>query len=135
MLQSIGGDNGQPRAHSHSERSEESTIPKEGSNVNQYYVYILASANRRTYVGVTNDLQIRLWQHQTPDSGGSKFAANYHINKLVHYEIFSDPYTAISREKEIKAWRREKKVALIEKQNPDWLDLGPGLHISVPLPG
>src|SRR5437879_1450280 len=100
----------------------------------QFYVYILASPSRSTYVGVTNDLQARLWQHQTPDPGGSQFAAKYNIKSLVYFEVFSDSYNAITREKQIKAWRRQKKVALIEKQNPDWLDLGPGLRISVPLP-
>lgn len=87
----------------------------------QYYVYLLASESKTLYVGVTNDLEKRFWQHT--NECGSAFAARYRINRLVHYEVYSHPYTAISREKQIKSWRRSKKVDLIEKQNPDWLDL------------
>ena len=86
-----------------------------------FYVYILASNSRRLYVGITNDLRRRLWLHRT--GLGSAFAARYRIRKLVHYELTASPYSAISREKEIKGWRREKKIALIDASNPDWRDL------------
>ncbi|HXT15132.1 MAG TPA: GIY-YIG nuclease family protein [Gemmatimonadaceae bacterium] len=86
----------------------------------QFYVYILSSESRTTYVGVTNDLIRRLWQHR--NGHGSAFAQRYRITRLVHFEIYSDAYSAISREKELKAWRRSKKIDLIEQHNPDWLD-------------
>ena len=87
----------------------------------QFYGYILSSLSRATYVGVTNNLLNRVWQHR--NEGGSRFAKKYRIDRLVHFEVFSDSYNAISREKEIKGWRREKKVKLIEANNPDWRDL------------
>ena len=87
----------------------------------QYYVYILSSLSRTLYIGVTNNLQARHWQHR--NLSGPGFAAKYHVNRLVHYEIYADSYTAISREKQLKGWRREKKLSLIESQNPDWHDL------------
>ena len=86
-----------------------------------YFVYILASSSRRTYIGVTSNLIRRMWQHRTKAIKG--FTADYNINSLVFFEGTSDAVSAISREKELKAWRRAKKVALIEKQNPDWRDL------------
>jgi len=87
----------------------------------QYYVYILASRSRNLYTGVTNDLLSRIGQHREGRIPG--FTAKYRINRLVHYEIFGDIRLAIAREKEIKAWRREKRVWLIEKENPFWNDL------------
>ncbi len=86
-----------------------------------YYVYILGSRSRTLYTGVTGDLQRRLLQHKQSDSAG--FTARYHVTRLVYYEIFGDPKAAIAREKEIKGWRRAKKVALIKAMNPKWLDL------------
>jgi putative endonuclease len=86
-----------------------------------YYVYILASASRRTYVGVTSNLLRRLWQHRTKAIKG--FTADYNITSLVFYEATNDVVSAISREKQLKGWRRAKKVALIEEHNPEWRDL------------
>ena len=86
-----------------------------------YYVYILASASRRTYVGVTSNLIRRLWEHRTKAVEG--FTADYNITSLVFFESINDVVSAISREKELKRWRRQKKVALIEEHNPDWRDL------------
>jgi putative endonuclease len=88
----------------------------------QYYVYLMASFKQTLYVGVTNDLGRRVYQHKTkahPDS----FTARYNINRLVYFETFADIRDAIGREKEIKGWRRSKKVALIESENPGWKDL------------
>lgn len=87
----------------------------------EYYVYILASDNKRLYVGVTNNLTRRLWQHRS--GCGSAFALRYRIKSLVYFEATGNAHTAISREKQIKSWRRDKKTALIEAQNPDWRDL------------
>ena len=86
-----------------------------------YFVYILASASRWIYIGVTSDLMRRLWQHRTKMFPG--FTAEYNIKSLVFFEATNDVIAAISREKEMKGWRRAKKVALIEEHNPDWRDL------------
>ncbi|HVT13724.1 MAG TPA: GIY-YIG nuclease family protein [Fimbriimonadaceae bacterium] len=86
-----------------------------------YYVYILASANRTLYTGVTNRLGNRVWQHKEGVFGG--FTSKYRVHKLVYFEEFSEITEAIAREKQIKRWRREKKVFLIERNNPQWLDL------------
>jgi putative endonuclease len=90
-----------------------------------YFVYILASASRRTYVGVTSNLIRRLWQHRTKALPG--FTSDYNISSLVFFEATSDVMSAISREKEIKGWRRQKKIALIDEHNPDWRDLAEDL--------
>src|SRR3954471_18942047 len=84
-------------------------------------VYILASRRNGTiYIGVTSDLMVRMYQHRTRAARG--FTANYSIYRLVHFEMLGDMYTAISREKQLKAWRRAWKVALIEEDNPFWED-------------
>lgn len=86
-----------------------------------YYVYILGSRSRRLYAGVTNDLQRRVIEHREERVPG--FTKQYKINRLVHFEMFGDIRVAIAREKEIKGWRREKKVWLIERGNRTWEDL------------
>jgi putative endonuclease len=86
-----------------------------------YCVYILASRSRNLYAGVTNNLHRRVAEHREGRTAG--FTSKYNIFRLVHYEVFSDIRNAIAREKEIKAWRREKKVSLIERGNPTWHDL------------
>ena len=88
----------------------------------QYFIYLLASYRRVIYVGVTNDLERRLRQHQTKAHPES-FTARYNVNRLVYYEVFADVREAIAREKKIKGWRRSKKVELIQSTNPDWRDL------------
>ena len=89
----------------------------------QYFVYILANRkNGSLYVGVTDDLIGRVWQHKNKVYTRS-FTARYNIDKLVYYEIFEDIYEAISREKQIKNLLRYKKILLIEKNNPNWEDL------------
>jgi putative endonuclease len=86
-----------------------------------YYVYILASKLRVLYVGVTRDLERRVLQHQQELIPG--FTSKYKVHQLVYYEAFGDIRAAIAREKQIKAWRREKKLNLIESANPKWKDL------------
>jgi putative endonuclease len=86
-----------------------------------YCVYILASRSRSLYTGVTNNLQKRVQQHREGTVSG--FTSRYRTHHLVHFEIFSDVRAAIRREKEIKGWRRAKKVALIEQTNPRWEEL------------
>jgi putative endonuclease len=87
-----------------------------------YYVYLLASRkDGALYLGVTNDLIRRVFQHRSKAVPG--FSSRYNITQLVWFEIYDDPISAISREKEIKKWRRAWKVALIVQENPDWKDL------------
>ncbi|HEX5760636.1 MAG TPA: GIY-YIG nuclease family protein [Thermoanaerobaculia bacterium] len=90
-----------------------------------FYVYILASRSGTLYVGVTNDLLRRLEQHGS--GAGSRFAARHEVERLVHCELFERVRDAIVREKQLKGWRRSKKVALIEAHNPEWEDLRPKL--------
>jgi putative endonuclease len=86
-----------------------------------YYVYILASRSRNLYIGVTNNLKRRVLEHKQGLVPG--FTHKYRIHRLVHFESFSDVRDAIGREKQIKAWRRDKKLALVRRNNPGWLDL------------
>jgi putative endonuclease len=87
-----------------------------------YYVYILASRRYGTlYIGVTNNVPTRLEQHRA--GRGSKFVSQYAVFRLVHVEEFASPQEAISREKQLKDWRRDWKIRLIEEGNPDWSDL------------
>jgi len=84
-------------------------------------VYILASRRHGTiYIGVTSDLMARIHQHRSGSTPG--FVSEYAVYRLVHFEQFADMYTAISREKQLKAWRRAWKIALIEENNPFWED-------------
>jgi putative endonuclease len=85
------------------------------------YVYIVASRSRRIYIGVTSDLVRRVDEHKR--KVGSSFAAKYNMDRLVYYEQYGDIRDAIEREKQLKKWRREKKVGLIERENPEWRDL------------
>ena len=87
-----------------------------------YYVYIMTNRSRVVlYTGVTNSIESRLWFHGTASS--KSFTKRYKVDRLVYYEEFDNPEDAIAREKEIKAWRREKKNQLVETLNPKWQDL------------
>ncbi len=86
-----------------------------------YYVYIVASDHRTLYTGVTNDLERRLFEHREGLVEG--FTRKYNCHRLVYFEQADDPMAAIVREKQIKAWSRRKKLALIETVNPEWKDL------------
>lgn len=88
----------------------------------QYWVYILASRRNGTlYAGVTSDLLRRVYEHKTGNVDG--FSKNYKVHKLVYYEAYCSVEDAIAREKCIKKWNRIWKIELIEKDNPQWLDL------------
>jgi putative endonuclease len=88
----------------------------------QPYVYILASQRNGTlYIGVTSNLVKRLWEHKNDMVEG--FTQKYGVHRLVHYEMCGDMMAAISREKQLKKWRRAWKIRLIEKSNPMWRDL------------
>jgi putative endonuclease len=88
------------------------------------YVYIMASPSRTLYVGVTNDLTRRVLEHRSRRAGA--FCTRYNISRLVFAEEADSPSTAIEREKEIKGWRRARKIELIEAFNPGWEDLSEG---------
>ena len=86
-----------------------------------YWVYIMSGRTRTLYVGVTNDIQRRHYEHRNRLVPG--FTSKYRLDRLVYFEQHADIREAIEREKQIKSWRREKKVALIESLNPKWRDL------------
>ena len=104
-------------------------IPSEARNLlliradmeRHYYMYIMASLSRRIYVGVTSNLFRRTQQHKEGRIPG--FTQHYRIHRLVHFEPFRYVRSAIAREKEVKGWRRSRKVELIEACNPTWADL------------
>ena len=99
----------------------------------QFYVYILSSYRGTLYVGVTNNLERRLYEHRQKLVVG--FTQRYKVSKLIYYETTESVEAAIAREKELKGWQRSKKVALIEASNPYWLDLAKeweGLATSKP---
>jgi len=92
-----------------------------------YSVYILASLSRRLYIGVTNELSHRIPQHRA--GRADAFTAQYRITRLVYFEQTPNARAAIAREKQLKGWRRQKKVALIESVNAGWLDLAVSLGV------
>ncbi len=97
-------------------------------------VYILASGKHGTlYIGVTSDLLGRVHQHRESLIKG--FTNRYGVSRLVHYELFGDMITAIAREKQLKKWRRDWKLNLIEATNPEWDDLADGLGLGPARPG
>ena len=98
-------------------------MPPEGVLMTDYrfWVYIMASNSGTLYVGMTNDIYVRVAQHKSGEYEG--FASKYGCNRLVYYEEFQNVLHAIGREKQLKGWRREKKIKLIESQNRRWADL------------
>lgn len=86
-----------------------------------YCVYILSSINRALYIGVTSNPKRRVWEHKNKAVPG--FTSRYNIDRLVYYEQTENVMSALEREKQLKKWRREKKIVLIEKENPLWEDL------------
>ncbi|MCK4540226.1 GIY-YIG nuclease family protein [Candidatus Parcubacteria bacterium] len=99
-------------------------MQKKGYN---FYVYIMASTSGTIYIGMTNNLERRVIEHKKGVING--FSKKYSCNKLIYYEHYQYVYDAISREKEIKKWRREKKQKLVAKLNPHWNDLSKELFI------
>ena len=97
-----------------------------------YFVYVMSNESKMLYVGVTNDLQKRVFQHKSKLIPG--FTQKYNLYKLVYFEQFGDIRAAIAREKQIKGWLRSKKVTLIVAMNPQWKDLAEGRFKSWPRP-
>ena len=88
----------------------------------QYYVYILSNWNNKVlYIGITSNLERRLYEHKMKLADG--FTKRYNVNKLVYYECTCDVEAAITRDKQLKGWTRSKKDTLINRENPQWLDL------------
>ena len=91
-------------------------------NVKEFYVYMMTNRSRAVlYTGVARKLEGRVWEHKNHVVRG--FTSKYKLDRLVYYEQFSDAISAITREKEIKGWRREKKNELVRTLNPKWEDL------------
>ncbi|HEX4639631.1 MAG TPA: GIY-YIG nuclease family protein [Chthoniobacterales bacterium] len=94
-----------------------------------FYVYMMTNRSRVVlYTGVTNNLGVRLWFHS--NARGKSFTKRYKVDRLVYYEEYDSAGDAIAREKEIKAWRREKKNALVQTLNPKWEDLRSQLFLD-----
>jgi putative endonuclease len=93
-----------------------------------YYVYILASRKHGTlYIGITRGLVRRIYEHKHKIIRG--FTSRYGVRRPVWFECYDDPTNAITREKELKKWRRDWKINLIERTNPDWIDLHPSITV------
>jgi putative endonuclease len=90
--------------------------------MSDYYVYIMSNRMHVLYIGITNDLERRVAEHN--DATGTGFTHKYHLTRLVYFESYQDVRDAIAREKQLKGWKREKKLSLIEALNPQWSDLG-----------
>jgi putative endonuclease len=90
--------------------------------MHRYWIYVLTNPSRTLYIGVTSNLAQRVHQHRNGDVPG--FTRRYRVKTLVYAEEFSDVWEALAREKQLKKWRRSKKIELIERLNPKWEDLG-----------
>lgn len=86
-----------------------------------YYVYIITNKSQTLYVGMTNNLERRMYEHKNKLIPG--FTSKYNLNRLVYYEQTANVLSAIAREKQLKGWLRKKKIELIESHNPEWSDL------------
>ncbi len=89
--------------------------------MSDHYVYIMSNRTHVLYIGVTNDLGRRVAEHK--EDTGTGFTHKYDLTRLVYFELYQDVRDAITREKQLKGWKREKKVCLIEALNPKWSDL------------
>jgi putative endonuclease len=112
------------------------TNNKHGARRSQgyYFVYLLSSLSGTLYVGLTDNLWKRVQEHK--DGVFDGFTRKYKISRLMYFETFGDSYMAADREQQIKKWRREKKIALLAKNNPQWKDLAPEIPqiIGIPRP-
>ena len=98
-----------------------------------YFTYIVASRSHTLYIGVTGNLLKRVFEHKQRTHEG--FSSKYNCNRLVWFERFTGPGSAIAREKQLKGWLRAKKIALIERANPTWNDLSEGWYVVDPTVG
>ncbi|HEX8904921.1 MAG TPA: GIY-YIG nuclease family protein [Longimicrobiaceae bacterium] len=91
------------------------------SSSNRFFVYVMSNVSRTLYIGVTNDLVRRVFEHKQKTKPG--FTAKYNVTQLVYFEEAAHPQVAIAREKQLKGWRRSRKIELISAANPTWRDL------------
>lgn len=96
-------------------------IPSMPRSRHHYCVYIMTNRSKTLYVGFSSNLEGRVWKHKNKIYEG--FTCRYHVDRLVYYEDYSRVGTALAREKQLKGWRRLKKIALIVSMNPTWRDL------------
>jgi putative endonuclease len=101
--------------------------------VHQYWTYIITSLSGTLYIGMTNSIERRMWEHKSGNFEG--FARDYHCNRLVYFEAFEQVLDAIAREKQLKGWRWSKKIDLIESRNPRWEDLAEKWGWQMAFPG
>jgi len=99
----------------------------------QYWTYIVASGSGTLYIGMTNNIERRMWEHKCGNFEG--FARDYHCNRPVYFEAFEQVLDAIAREKQLKGWRRSKKIAWIESRNPRWEDFAEKWGWQMAFPG
>jgi len=99
----------------------------------KYWTYIVASSSGTLYIGMTNDLYVRVAQHKSGEIEG--FSSKYGCHRIVYWESFDEVVQAINREKQLKGWRRSKKIALIEWMNPRWEDLAEKWGAQMAFPG
>lgn len=99
----------------------------------KYWVYIVASRSGTLYIGITNSLDRRMREHKSRSVEG--FSSKYHCDRLVYFEKFDCVHKAIGREKQLKGWRREKKIALIVTRNPRWEDFAEKLGAKMAFAG
>ncbi len=97
-----------------------------------YFVYILASLRGHLYVGLTDEMRKRMIQHKSGTFDG--YTKRYGVNRLMYFETYTDSKVAANRERQIKGYRREKKIALFSGSNPGWKDLTPELFQSIGIP-
>lgn len=95
----------------------------------EYFVYIMSSINRVLYIGMTNDLIRRVYEHKNKLIDG--FTRKYKCKKLVYFESSSDINAILAHEKQLKRWNRQKKIDLIERGNPEWRDLSTSLEMTL----
>ena len=95
-----------------------------------YFTYIVANRSQTLYIGVTGDLRKRVFEHKWKEHDG--FTSKYNCDRLVWFESHQDVAAAIAREKQLKGWRRDKKIALIEGRNPAWIDLSKDWYDAEP---
>jgi putative endonuclease len=86
-----------------------------------YFTYIMSNTSMTLYIGFTNNLERRVWEHK--NGVGSVFTSSYHFDRLVYFEQTTDVVGAIAREKQLKGWSRERKIELVKRMNPAWIDL------------
>jgi putative endonuclease len=97
----------------------------------RYWIYVMSNVSRTLYIGMTNDLVRRVWEHRQKTNPG--FTVQYNVTQLVYFEEAAHPQVAIAREKELKGWRRSRKIELISSVNPTWRDLADDEGFFLPL--